>query len=216
MQPTAPDRYERWQAHAAQRRRRIHAVATISLSVARSSAEEREDERYWDDLAHKWRSDLLPGARLDPIELGAAEALHDAPICAVARELMRLALPEVNLAITAKRQAQLEAAARRLDHYSGRRGAWIEQAAIILNCWHGGEIAGWVTEPPRSLGALAVELRRHANDRRHYALERRAQGPVRTAARERQITKRWRRKLRAAEHQAPGAGWSLRRPRDED
>jgi hypothetical protein len=124
--------------------------------------------------------------------------------------------PLVSPAICAKRRSQLEAAAARIDHYSGRRGAWVEFAAGIVLGWRAGELGPFCSEPPRSLGALAVELRREANTRRYGALTRRRGGRIRVfaSAVERQKVKRWRAEVRAAERQFPGAGRNLKRPRD--
>lgn len=181
--------YERFLVHAAQRRSLVRATGRASLAFAEGGVERVGVE--------------LPGLAAD------------APVVPLARELLQLALPDVSPAISAKRAAQLEAAASRIDHYAGRPGAWVEQACVILGCWSDGELAGRLSEPPRSLGALAIELRCLANTWRFYALERKRERlrPL-AAARERQKVKRWRIELRALEHRSPGAGRGLRRPRD--
>jgi hypothetical protein len=111
--------------------------------------------------------------------LAALPAVRDAPVTAVCRALYREALPGVEPRISAKRQAQLEAAARRLDRYSnaegGQPGAWIEVACSVIATWAEPASWCWLSDPPRSLGALAVELKREANMRRYGALRRRAE-----------------------------------------
>lgn len=182
-------------AHAARRAQIVKATIAASLIVDRQGIEK------------------------GGVELAAHRALLDAPIEPVARLLFRLALPALPPAITAKRQAQLEAAARRLDHYAGR-GEWIRFVCSTLASWQGGEPVGWsrsamwVDGPPRSLGALALELRREANWRRHRVLARRRQRlrPLQ-AARRRQAIKEWRADRRAAERAYPGfGGWTVAKP----
>jgi hypothetical protein len=136
------------------------------------------------------------------------------PPMIVARALFDAALPDVAPRISAKRQAQLEAAAARIDRYSGS-GAWVRFAIAVLDGWKSGELGVWLSEPPRSLGALALELRREANVRRHGALRRRRESlrPL-AAAEHRQVIKRWRTERRRLDALYPGsgAGWTLRRP----
>jgi len=128
----------------------------------------------------------------------------EVPITDLARILHRCWLPDVPPLISAKRQAQLEAAARRIDRIEGP-GAWIAHACSVLECWAEGELDDWLSEPPRSLGALAIWLRRTANERRFWQLERRHERlrPL-AAARQRQAIKRWRPAVRRGD----AARWS--------
>jgi hypothetical protein len=124
------------------------------------------------------------------------------------------AAPSVSLAISAKRQAQLEAAARRLDRIGGP-GEWLRVAGRVVEAWAAGEPYFWCSEPPRSLGALALELRREANVRRYHQLaHRRDRLRPLAAMAERNKVKRWRAELRQLEREHPGGGRSLKRPRD--
>lgn len=146
--------------------------------------------------------------------IAALPELQAVPIEPAARLLHGAFLPGVPPRLSQRRQAQLEAAARRLDHYSGRPGAWIEIAVRVLECWAAGEMAWHLSEPPRSLGALALELRRIANDLRHRAICRRTERlrPVLEARRRAEI-KRWRTDVRRLEREAgPHAGRSVRKP----
>ncbi|HWF49712.1 MAG TPA: hypothetical protein VG294_03615 [Solirubrobacteraceae bacterium] len=158
-------------SHALERRAAVKAAAAISLVVAEVGMEEA-------------------GPRL-----AALPAVRDAPVAGVCRVLFFEALPDVAPRISAKRQAQLEAATRRLDRYSntldGQPGAWIEVACSVIAAWAEEGHYQWLSEPPRSLGALALELRREANMRRHGALGFRTERlrPL-AAARERAKVKR--------------------------
>jgi len=178
-------------AHAARRRRLVKASAAASLVSA-------------------------PGIEREGLgaALASLPALVELETEPAARLLHRLILPEVPPRLSAKRQAQLEAAARRIDHYSSRRGAWIVHAVMILQTWRAGEMCWHVSEPPRSLGALAVELRRLANDIRHNAIASRSERirPL-AAARRRQSIKRWRTDVRRLEREAgPHAGRTVPKP----
>lgn len=84
-----------------------------------------------------------------------------APVTSVARALMEQVIPGVAPLLSAKQQHRLEAAARRIDRYTPGEepGRWIPVAIDMLE-------GGWrryLSEPPRSLGALALCLRRYAN-----------------------------------------------------
>ena len=146
--------------------------------------------------------------------LAELEWLAEVPVTAIARALVRCAAPDVSPALSAKRQAQLEAAARRLDRISGP-GEWVRVAGRVVEAWTEGEPFHWCSAPARSLGALALELRREANVRRWGMLERHRQRlrPL-ASMRERNKVKRWRAELRLLEREHPGGGWSLRRPRE--
>lgn len=188
--------HHRFLAHAARRRAIVKASAAASLILAPSPAD---------------RAGAAPA-------LAASSALLALSVPDAARVLFGAVLPDVPPRLTVKRQAQLEAAAARLDHYGARRGTWIEVAYYQLAAWTDERDPGagsWLSEAPRSLGALALELRRTANVWRHHALEHRSQRlrPL-TAMRERNKVKRWRRELRELERRSPGAGRSIRRPRD--
>jgi hypothetical protein len=143
--------------------------------------------------------------------LQARAVVREAPVTAVCRALLREVFPDVPGAISAKRQAQLEAACRRIDHYSGA-GEWIRFACVALAGWAAGEYQ-WLTEPPRSLGALALELRREANMRRYGALSRRGERlrPL-AAARERAQAKRGRAERRQLEREYGRLAVRKRRP----
>lgn len=181
---------ERFLAHAAQRELIVKAGAAVSVLIADQGFESG-------------------GAAISE-----SPAVLAAPVEPTARLLFAAALPEVPPRLSAHRQEQLEAAARRIDHYSAQRGAWIEYACSVLAGWQVGEPSSWVSGPPRSLGALAVELLREANMRRHGALERRRERlrPM-TAARQRVEVKRWRAAARQLEAERVGGARSLARPR---
>lgn len=160
---------ERRSTHAARSRREIRAAIAIGVTV-----------QHW-------------GIERGGSRLAADPAVLEAPPTTVARLLFQAALPDVKPLISAERQAQLEAATRRLNHYGyGGPGSWISVACRVLAGWQEGEL-GWCSEPPRSLGALALELKREANCWRHSALERRSVRlrPL-AAARARQAVKHWR------------------------
>jgi hypothetical protein len=191
--PCKSPAHERFLLHAASRRSLIHATARASLWFVDGGL-----ERVGSDLADD------PQAQV-------------APVVPLARILTRFALPSVSPAISPKRRAQLEAAAARLDHYSGAGpGEWIRVATLILDGWAHGGCPGFCTEPPRSLGALALELRREANMRRHFILRYgRPGGRLRIfeGAIARQDIKRRRMKRRYRPGVDQRAGW---RPGDDE
>jgi hypothetical protein len=176
--------------HAARRRREVTAIAALSMAFA--------ERRSWER-----------GSAPPALPLVAPESAT-----VVARALVRIALPGVSPAISQKRRLQLEAAARRIDRLSGP-GAWLRYAVDVVARWVDGEPGPFLAEPPRSLGALAIELRREANLRRYGHLRRKRERlrPL-AASTERQKVKRWRRDLRELERQHPGSGRTLRRPRE--
>ena len=183
--------YGRFLAHAAERRRTVAATVALGVLMAGQGTQEG-------------------GSALAELPCAA-----QAPVTPLARAMFRTALPGVSPAISAQRGEQLEAAARRLDHYSGCPGIWVEVAARVLAGWQDGIPGPFLTDPPRSLGALAIELRRLANTWRYGAQRRRRQRlrPL-AASTERQKVKNWRAELREAERERPGSGRQLRRPRD--
>lgn len=96
---------------------------------------------------------------------------------ALARVLLELADPGAFPAISAKRQRQLEASLRRLDRYAdfgrGRPGVGVEVLVDVIR----GDWRGLWPSPrsrPRTLGGIAVCVRRLANEwRRHDRARRR-------------------------------------------
>jgi hypothetical protein len=176
--------------HASRRRGEAAAIAALGVAVA--------ERRSWEGGSEPL---VLPPVAPESVTV-------------VARALVRIALPGVSPAISQKRRLQLEAAARRIDRLSGP-GAWLHYALDVVLGWQDGVPGPFLTEPPRSLGALAVELRREANLRRYGHLRRKRERlrPL-AASTERQKVKRWRRDLRELERQRPGSGRTLRRPRE--